>query len=194
LETLCLIPASCGLKSLVGSVNVADYADLVKNTVAEIHSHGYSLALVPLVHWAISKIPANERLKLIFEEQTALGFYRDKMLSTLASLIPDIPGKRHSKFAGWTTLTKSETHMFEPADILCYHLTSSVKDSKSNRAKWTAGILGNPIGEHYNMEKSRRIFSYLHTYTRFPKQELKELRKQIRLGTFDPWLEAFGKN
>ena len=99
------IPESCGLRRIMGSVDVRDYKDLVKGTVGEIDGQGYALAIWPLIIAIENVVPIRESYKLVFEEQGALGFYRDKMLELLVYTLSHPPrAKRHvkrPKLVGW---------------------------------------------------------------------------------------------
>jgi hypothetical protein len=165
LECLGPIPEQCGLKRISGSVNVADYYDMVERTVAELHAHGYSLSLVPLVLAIRDAIPEDECYELIFEEQTALGFYRDKLLTFLSYILANDPavksGTKKNQLISWKAMTKGQTRLFEPADYLCYHLSHNSREPGSIRTNWTKPIMGSgAIGtRHLTREACREIFS-----------------------------------
>lgn len=189
------IPEECGLKRVSGSVNVADYYDLVKGTVAELHAHGYSLALAPLQLAIEAAIPKDECYELIFEEQTALGFYRDKMLGLLVNISSRHPavksGEKKVQLVSWKTMTKRQTCLFEPADYLCYHIAHQAADPGSVRSDWTRPIMGN--GDisirHLTREFARHLFSIAPSLTPQDTTELEEFKRQIRRGEYDPWEE-----
>lgn len=203
LERLGPIPEECGLKRVWGSVNVSDYFDLVEGTIGELHAHGYCLALVPLIISIRDKVANGERFELIFEEQTALGFYRDKMLEMIASTFPPHPHYQPRKgrqqkiqLAGWSSKPKGSICLFEPADYLCYHLAHRETEPDSVRTKWSQPIMGTgaTFSDHLSQETARNLFGYLKngplTFTNQGPDELKAFKQAIRRGEIeDPWEE-----
>src|SRR6185437_10671696 len=145
LERLGPIPEGCGLKRVSGSVNVCDYADLVEGSVSQIHASGYCMAIIPLILAIQTAIPEDETYEIIFEEQSALGFYRDKLLQMISLIMdrdPEIKsGAKKKQLVRWRTMTKGQTCLFEPADYLSYHLAHNATSPESVRAEWTRPIL-----------------------------------------------------
>ena len=199
LQRLGPIPAACGLRAISGSVNVADYYDLVEHTVAEIHAHGYTLALVPLILAIEAIIPCHEKYKLVFEEQESLGFYRDKSLTAISELL-NFPssqgeGKNRPKLIGWETVAKGQSFLCEPADFLCYHLSHRSSQPDSRRTQWTASIVskGEVTIRHLKSEAARDLFDFAPTLSRNDPESLSSLRRMIRQGDYDPWEEAISE-
>ncbi len=202
LQKLGPIPERCGLVRISGSVNESDYQDLVQGTVAELHGHGYALALGPLIMAIEAVIPDNERYELIFEDQPALGFYRDKMLEMIRSIMPshphyrDIPGRpRKVQLACWRSSPKGETFLTEPADYLCGHLSKKAANPTSKETVWTEPIMGSgKISiRHLTKEGARKLFLPAGFLTNQDENELREFKKTIRQGSYDPWKELIEK-
>jgi hypothetical protein len=188
------LPHSCGLKGISGSVDVSDYHHLIKGTVAELHGHGYALALVPLILAIRAAIPADETFELVFEEQQALGFYREKMLSLIAYILNRDPvvkgGFKRNQLAGWRSMAKGETQLLEPADFLCYHLSHKSSEPHSVRAVWTTPIcIGEISIRHLTGKAARDIFAIASSLRPQDKSELDFFRQNIRQGLYDPWAE-----
>ena len=199
LERLGPIPEQCGLKRISGSVNVADYYDMVEGTVAELHAHGYCLSLVPLVLAIRDAIPEEERYELIFEEQTALGFYRDKLLTFMSHILANDPavksGAKKNQLVSWKTMTKGQTRLFEPADYLCYHLAHNSREPDSIRTNWTKPIMGSGAicVRHLTGEACREIFSIAPSLRPQDQEELDYFKQYIRQGNYDPWEELLAE-
>lgn len=197
LERLGPIPERCGLRGVSGSVNVADYYDLVKGSVSEVHAHGYSLAIVPLIQAIESVISPDECYELVFEEQTALGVYRDKNLSFYSHIMDRNPrvkdGTKKKQLVGWRTMSKGETRLFEPADYLCYCLAHHAADRNSVRSLWTRTIMGDGKVRirHLTKEFTRHLFSISPSLRLPDPNELERMKRAIRAGEYDPWEEFF---
>ena len=195
LKRLGPIPEQCGLTKIYGSVNEADYRDLVEGTVAELHAHGYALALVPLIHSIRRIIPPEETYELIFEEQTALGFYRERMLQFISHILSHDPaiksGEKRIQLTGWRTMTKRATRFFEPADYLCYYLAHNSTEPGSVKVSWTAPIMGDGIISpgHLTKDAARELFVMAPFLRPQSQSELQYFKKFIRQGHYDPWEE-----
>jgi hypothetical protein len=196
LERLGPIPKNCGLIPVSGSVNVSDYYDLVEESPSQIHASGYSMAIIPLILAIQSVIPENESYEVIFEEQTALGFYRDKLLQMISLIMDRDPqiksGAKRKQLVSWRTMTKGQTHLFEPADYLSYHLAHHAAAPESVRAQWTRPILGSGKVhiKHLTREFTRDLFSIAPSL-RLPNSEIELMKREIRLGKYDPWEEMY---
>jgi hypothetical protein len=195
LKKLGAIPESAGVKRISGSVNEADYYDLVEGTAAELHAHGYALALVPLILAIENTIPPDESYKLVFEEQGALGFYREKALISISHILSNPPkDRRHikrPKLIGWETMAKGQTCLCEPADYLCYHLAHKSADPNSVRTLWTAPIMGDGTIHirHLTPKKTRELFVMSQFLRPQEKDELANFKRLLRSGKYDPWEE-----
>jgi hypothetical protein len=188
------IPESCGLRRIVGSVDVNDYYDLVEGTVGEVHAQGYAVAMWPLIDAIKDVIPSTESYKLVFEEQQALGFYRDKWLDLIAYIQSHPPAGRRvtkrPKLIGWETIVKGESYLCEPADYLCYHLAHKADDPDSLRALWTAPIMGEGGSiwkRHLSRERIRWYFNELPRLGKESPEGLAKWKNELRTGGFDPW-------
>jgi hypothetical protein len=194
LERLGPIPEECGLERVSGSVYVPDYADLVEDSVSQIHAHGYCMAIIPLILAIQSAIPKDKTYELIFEEQTALGFYRDKLLQMISLIMnrdPEIKsGAKMKQLMSWRTMTKGQTRLFEPADYLSYHLAHASAEPDSIRTAWTRPILGSGKVhiKHLTREFTRDLFSIAPS-VRIDAEEFQLMKREIRAGTYDPWGE-----
>jgi hypothetical protein len=191
------IPRACGLRRIAGSVDVRDYHDLVKGTVAEVHAQGYALAMWPLIQAIEDAVPTTESYKLVFEEQQALGFYRNKWLEFISFSLSHPPRgaknvRKRPKLIGWETIVKGQSFLCEPADYLCYHLAHKAEDPKSVRTEWTAPIMeGDSIWKrHLARDKARWFFSDVPKIGRENPDTLANWKKELRLGNLDPWAEV----
>ncbi len=192
LETIAPIPYESKLRAVFGAVNVSDYFDLVKGTVAEVHAQGACLALAPIVDALKTEIPGDERFEFQFEA-SPLDFYIDKMMK----LLTGYPGmKRYdgkSRIARWAFIPKEDCSLFEPADYLANHIYHKKLDPNSRRAQWTEAIVRGReiIGSTMSKETARALFAHLKR-DEFEKnishEVIKKYRKGIRAGTQpDPW-------
>jgi|GEM_PF-2328677 len=199
LDKLGPIPQACGLKRISGSVNVADYFDLVEGTVAELHAHGYALAVLPLILAIEATIPNDEVYRLVFEEQTSLGFYRNKILDLIAYTLSHPPKEeRHAKrprLIEWRTAAKDATQLCEPSDYLCYHLAHNSFDPSSRRSVWTKPIMGDGTItiRHLTREASRNLFANTPSLSQQGRDDLASFKKYIRSGQYDPWRELLSE-
>jgi hypothetical protein len=194
------IPQDCGLRRIAGSVDVRDYYDLVEGTVGEIHAQGYAIAIWPLVKAIANVIPSSESFKLVFEQQDALGFYRDKWLEfvrfSLSHPPPEARHKKRPQLISWETIAKGESCLCEPADYLCYHLAQKAEDPLSIQTLWTAPIMGNNGSiwkEHISRDLVRWFYSNMPEMDRQDPKQLSVWRKYIRQGGFDPWKAVLDK-
>ena len=176
------------------SVDVRDYYDLVEGTVAEIHAEGYAVAVWPLIKAIENVIPSSESYKLAFEQQDALGFYRNKWLEFLQFTYSYPPREKrhvkHPQLIGWETIAKGQSRLCEPSDYLCYHLAHKAEDPNSIRSLWTEPIMGNggSIWKHHLSRKQvRELFTDIPGYARVEPGHLSAWKKYVRQGGFDPW-------
>jgi len=138
------IPEACGLQRVFGGVRVRDYEDLVVGTPAEKIAKGYYACLYPLVIRILQWLPAEERVKLVFEEQREYEVYTNSVLSSLADG-PDPKWRNpdgRPKLAEWGFVPKGSTTLTEPSDYLAYALLQNCRDKMSEKAKWCLPILG----------------------------------------------------
>lgn len=140
------IPYNCGLRKVVGGVNVSHYEDLVRGTLFEKQAKGYMACLTPLIVSILQAIPPNEQVEIIFEQQTRYEEPTDKFLNNIqiASMShPELWQFRTSdgkpKLAKWGFVPKSS--LLEPADYLAYAYAQYHRDKNSQRAQWCMPIL-----------------------------------------------------
>lgn len=198
LERLGPIPYECGLRGISGSVDENNYMDLAAGTVAQLHSHGYAIAMYPLVMACRDAVAPDERFELKLGEQVALGYYANRALAAINTMLPIHPhykkrkGKsvRKTQLAGWQFMPSGSTFLGEPADYLCYHLAHNSAEPESIKSKWTEPIMagGNVCIRHIRREFARKLFSPNVTLTPVPQDEIRSAVKAIRSGKVeDPW-------
>ncbi len=81
LQRLGPIPDKCGLKPVVGGVRVKHYEDLLAGTPAQKLLKGYIVCIYPLVVNVLRAIPRNERLEIVFEQQSEYQPYTEMALA-----------------------------------------------------------------------------------------------------------------
>lgn len=154
------------------------------------------MAIIPLILAIQSAIPEDERYEIIFEEQIALGFYRDKLLQMISLIMdrdPEIKsGAKKKQLVSWRTMTKGQTCLFEPADYLSYHLAHNATSPESVRAVWTRPVLGSGKVhiKHLTREFTRGLFP-IATSARITSDELHLMKREIRAGVYDPWHDLY---
>jgi hypothetical protein len=189
LPRLGAVPYNCGLTPVFGSVNVADYADLVKGTVAEIHGAGYCVALAPLVGNLRRYIPKDERITLVFEVQKTYDQCRDSILEHVSKMPIFRMKDGSSQLAGWTTVPKGSIPHTELADYLSFHLRHRAEDPTSLKCRWTTPIIGSGklVGQHLSKEQARSIYAYGDKNTKLKDGQVKQLKTEMYEQNFNPW-------
>lgn len=165
LSRLGAIPGRCGLKRIVGGVRVSDYQDLVSGTRAERPLKDYIVALFSAAITAMFALPGEERLEIVFEQQREYEDWVGSALSAIATL----PDRRlytptgKTKLAKWSFIPKETTALLDQADYLCYAKLQECRGDRSNRAEWSAPILGNGecIGGVLSRDEVRQSISEL---------------------------------
>jgi hypothetical protein len=160
LSRLGVIPERCGLKRIIGGVKVSDYEGVVSGTKAEKPLKGYIVSLFSAVIPALLALPDEERLEIVFEEQQEYESWVGTALSAIATL----PNPRlytrggKTKLARWSFIPKETTALLDQADYLCYAKLQECREEKSNKAEWSAPILGNGeyIGKILNRDEVRQ--------------------------------------
>ena len=144
---------------VLGGVKVADYADLVSGTPAEIPLKGYVVALFPLIMTVLGAIPENETVEFVFEEQRQ---YQD-LTSLVFETINNLPIKEgealglpvsmffgpdgKTKITKWRQVPKDSTVLAEPADYLVFALTQFYRNRHSKKSRWCMPIIGDKKAE-----------------------------------------------
>ena len=132
-------------------VKYADYEDLVSGTPEMKALKGWLACLTPLVMQTLRGIPEDERLELVFEEQSEYAPYAELALRCFCIL--DKPWKRTKdgrvKLAKWSFVPKGSTLMSDPADYFAYALRELWTDPTSKRTDWCKPILNSNNKEGY---------------------------------------------
>lgn len=146
------LPAKHGLIPLAGAVRVADYKDLLVNSLEQRMINGYSISLSPVAIGVYRELPANERVKWVFEEQRVYEVTAREVFASLEWLIGD-------RIAGVEFVRSNSTCLTQPADYLAHALLQNLRDPTSIKAKWTTPIFGNiaPVGMTLNRSQIREI-------------------------------------
>ena len=145
------IPNDCKLEPVFTGVKYADYEDLVSGTPEMKALKGWLACLTPLVMQTLRGIPEDERLELVFEEQSEYAPYAELALRCFCIL--DKPWKRtkdgRAKLAKWSFVPKGSTLMSDPADYFAYALRELWTDPTSKRTDWCKPILNSNNKEGY---------------------------------------------
>lgn len=80
------IPYQCKLQPVLAGVRAKDYEDLLDGTPAERLLKGYLVCIVPMVIQILRSIPKNEKLELVFEQQSEYEPYAHRALASLLDL------------------------------------------------------------------------------------------------------------
>ena len=80
------IPYKCKLQPVLAGVRTRDYEDLIDGTPAEKLLKGYLVCVIPMVVQLLRSIPRNERLELVFEQQSEYEPYAHTALASLTDL------------------------------------------------------------------------------------------------------------
>jgi len=102
LSTLGPIPKRCGLRPVVGGIKYSDYEDLIKGTIIQKPAQAYLCSMVALVSSILKFLPTDERVELVFAEQSK---YKREALSALSAIQNLI-------------ITNRELHTFRTSDGL----------------------------------------------------------------------------
>jgi hypothetical protein len=167
------IPDECKLEPMFTGVRYADYEDLVSGTPEMKVLKAWLACLPALVMQTLRGIPEDERLELVFEEQSEYAPYADLALRYFCIL--DKPWKRtkdgRPKLAKWGFVRKGSTIMSDPADYFAYALREAYMDKTSKRTEWCKPILGSNNGEGYgtvlSRQKIRKMISATQTLNAF---------------------------
>lgn len=149
------VPAACGLTPIVGGIRPSDYADLLKGRKEEKQIDGYVLCCFEMVIRTLLTIPREERLSIVFANQTVHGpkalialqaiADRSKFVSALQT--PD--GTSRLASSSFVVPSESDACAFEMADYFAYALLQAYRDENSLKAKLCKPILDASGGEAY---------------------------------------------
>jgi Protein of unknown function (DUF3800) len=163
LETLGDIPYQFGLLPVFGGVNVADYSDLLSGTLIKKMYKGYLVTLLPLIAASIIPLKGDERVKLVFEEQThyAWGAQMWGMAFRIFEQFKTPDGL--PRLAGIEFIPKKSSSLTQPADYLAYAILQQHRDATSLKAKWTRPILEGryAIGKFMTRNEIRPVIAKL---------------------------------
>jgi hypothetical protein len=146
------LPAKHGLVPLSGAVRVSDYKDLLVNPLEQRMINGYSVSLYPVAIGVYRDLPANERVKWVFEQQRTYEVAAREVFASLGWLIRD-------RLSGIEFVPSDSTCLIQPADYLAHAVLQNLRDPNSMKAKWTTPIFGNiaPVGMTLNRSQIREI-------------------------------------
>jgi hypothetical protein len=142
LRSLGLIPAQSGLALAYASVKFSDYADLVRGTLIEVISEGYLSSLFNVVAMTIAGLPEDERLEVVWEQQSVYSGVREAVFSHAARMPDWETSDGVPRLAKWSSMAKST--ILEPSDYACYALLQRLRDPLSRKSALCAPILANP--------------------------------------------------
>jgi hypothetical protein len=149
---LSAIPYRNGLRSIIGSVCVSDYADLLQNKAEEYVNQGYVLCLYPILSAISYFIPETEEVKWILEEQ------HDYMQAASAVFKQFAVMYGPSRFSDIEFVPAGRTQRLQPADLLAYGMLQQLRNPKSQKAMRSRAIIGNdPWGSVVERETVRSI-------------------------------------
>jgi hypothetical protein len=143
LERAARVPSSCGLVPIIAGVRQSDYEDLIVGTPAEKVISGYVLCCAALVIITLRNLPPGERLEIVFERQDRYGWIADIALELISKFRTDLElllSDGTSKLANWRFVSKGDTILTEPADLLAYAYLQLSRDAESKKTKWCSPI------------------------------------------------------
>lgn len=132
---LSAIPYKHGLRSIAGSVNVSDYADLLQNKAEEYINQGYVLSLYPILSEVSLKVPETETVRWILEEQHDYEQAARDVFKQFAVMYGP------SRFTDVSFVPASATPRLHPADLLAYAILQRARDPRSQKAVWSRPII-----------------------------------------------------
>jgi Protein of unknown function (DUF3800) len=140
LERLGPIPHECGLRTLVATVPVSSYYDLVSNTRAERLTKGYYFCLITILDAIVKNTPKDESVKLVCELQNeyeigARRFFDDNKHHLTSAGEP--------KFNSIEFISKDSSILTQPADYLAFSILQVFRDPESLKSKWCEPIRRN---------------------------------------------------
>lgn len=185
LERLGPIPHRCGLTPVFGGVNVSDYSDMISGTLVTKINKGYILSLYPMIVRILATLKGEERVKLVFEQNTQyqtfteligmiVGAFEGRIFKTPSGL---------PRLSGIEFVTKGSTALTQPADYLAFAILQQHRDPRSQKARWTLPIIGNriPVGKFMRRDELRKGIGIT-----MAEENIKELREVERW--LDPML------
>ncbi len=139
LETLGAIPHDCGLRAIMSVTPVNYYSDLVNGTMAEKLVKGYYLSVISIIDTIVKRIPKDERVKLVFEQQDEYEKGTRIIFNSSNHKTPS----GEPKLAGIEYIPKDSSVLTQPADYLSFALLQGFRDQTSKKYRWSEPILQN---------------------------------------------------
>lgn len=161
LERIGPIPDLCGLTRILGGVRVSDYADLFHPMLVERLVAGYAVALFPLVIGVLNWIPKDEKLHIVFEQQTTFAERREEILRVISHQTQFKMPDGTSRLAAWSS--KPKETLLEPADALAYTALQKMRDPSSERYKVCSPMMGDGtvVGGFMPKDFVRDMFQFI---------------------------------
>lgn len=144
LERVSSVLKGSGILPFMVGIKQSDYCDLLTGSAMERALSGYILCCVFLVFRALQKLPPEEHLEVVFEEQQVYGHLHHIGLSVItryAKELKFISSDGKCRLSNWRSVPKDQTSLTEPADCLAYSFLQLSRDSTSTRARWCSPIL-----------------------------------------------------
>jgi len=154
------IPQECRLTPALLGVRFGDYEDLVVGTPSRFHRLfvGYLACVLPLALQILRVIPDNERIELVFEQQTPHQRLAGIALSTVPACFSELNKNSDgtTKLAKWSFVPKGSTIMCDPADYFAFALREAWTNPNSKKHQWCKSILSTNDGEGVGTIMSRQ--------------------------------------
>jgi hypothetical protein len=156
LERAGAVPRACGLTPIIAGVRQADYLDIFEGTRTQKLLSGYVMCCIAIIINALRRIPADERLEVVFEQQTVYGERAAVAMQAIAdSGISELLTKDGiTKLANWRFVPKHTTLLTEPADYLAFALLQHWRNKSSRKAIWC-----HPILEGHDFQKTQSVMA-----------------------------------
>ncbi len=132
-----------GLKALVGRVVKSDYKDLIPPQATKEGKifAAWVLCMTALIVRALEAIPTDERLEIVYEEQSEYACYASVVCSIIGQMPEFASDDGMPKLIGCRPISKKSTQLTQAADYLAYALLQEKNDPTSAKAKITTPIL-----------------------------------------------------
>ena len=136
LAELAPIPRLCNLRPLYSTIDAADYEDLIENPLDKFINKTYQHAVMALLLLILDRLPREERIKFVFDEQTT---YKEMVRVIFRVLKKYRTPNGKPRLAGVEFVSKSL--LTQPGDYLAYAITQVNRDKHSLKASWCAPII-----------------------------------------------------
>jgi hypothetical protein len=123
------------------------------------------VALYPLVIGVLNWIPKNERLNIVFEQQSTFAERREEILRVISRQKQFIMPDGKSQLAAWSSEPKNT--QLEPADALAYTVLQEMRDHDSERYKVCSPMMGDGtfVGKIFPKSFARAMFEFINQMT-----------------------------